>query len=584
MSDATTPTDDVRIELVADYRLSDAGNSERLIRMFGDEIRYCALLKQWFVWDGCRWSPDEIHRMLDLATRTVKMIFAEAAVADTTDRREAIARWAIRSESLAGRRAMIDGAVFMVPVRPDELDARPDLFNCQNGTLNLVTGEFREHRKEDLLTKISGVEYIPGATCPMWIDHLKTVFRGSDDLITGFQSFLGYCLLQYNPAQILAILWGGGKNGKSETLKTVALILRDYAVNIEAATLMRSKYTDAGRARPDILTLKGARFSTVTEPEQDSELSESLVKSITGDYRVTARPLYGSPIEFVPGAKIALATNHLIDIRGVDDGIWRRIWLFEFTATIPADKRQPEYGRVLYEKESAGIFCWMLVGLKRYQERGDLIQPEAVQNATRQYRISKNPVGLFIDEWCVATTNERVGKSDLYEAYKEWCESKGWEVWSQRRIGNLLKNLFADYSDGARRYWIGIRLKTELERTEEGCFEDGSPSTPTDSDTSLTQLTQRSQTFGTYSTRTKVWDQCVSCVKSDNDTLEAWFEQLRLPRNFRVDQHTHHPEKSRMCSIGVCGLPATWEGPGGSWPLCDRHYGIIKKRIEEALP
>jgi len=53
---------------------------------------------------------------------------------------------------------MIDGAVHMVPVRADEMDARENLFNCQNGTLDLETFEFREHRApRTLLTKIAGV-------------------------------------------------------------------------------------------------------------------------------------------------------------------------------------------------------------------------------------------------------------------------------------------------------------------------------------------------------------------------------------------------------------------------------------------
>jgi hypothetical protein len=41
------------------YHLTDAGNSERLVRLHGDAIRYCEPQKQWFVWDGHRWIPDD---------------------------------------------------------------------------------------------------------------------------------------------------------------------------------------------------------------------------------------------------------------------------------------------------------------------------------------------------------------------------------------------------------------------------------------------------------------------------------------------------------------------------------------------
>lgn len=576
------------------YNLTDAGNSERLVRLYGDRIRYCAPLKIWYVWDGRRWEIDETHGMLDLATQTARTIFNEAADAESVDEREAIAKWAIRSESLSSRRAMVDGAVFMVPVRPDELDAQANLFNCENGTLDLDTGEFREHRKEDLLTKLSGVRYDPGAQCPLWLDHLNTIFRGDADLIGGFQTLMGYSLLQYNPEQIMSILWGSGKNGKSETLKAIALILQDYAVNIESATLMQSRYTDAGRARPDVLRLKGARFTTCTEPEQNAVLSESLIKSVTGDHAVTARPLYGNPIEFVPGAKIFLATNHLPKIKGTDNGIWRRIWLFPFIASIPPEKRQPEYGNILFEQEGPGIFNWMLEGLRRYQEQGKLIQPVAVQRATREYRISANPVGLFITERCILAPQERIGKRELYRGYEGWCKAKGWPAWTMRRVGTLLKNIFEEYSDGTKRYWIGIRLKTAAERENEGrtVEEQGHPETPPDPP--LTQPYTTSQTFPSNLTCRKVRGVVSDSVSEDtpppamaggdNGDLASWFEKIRLPRDFTVANHRHNPDRPPgLCSVGLCNRQPTYEDETGSWPICERHYELIKQREEEAM-
>ena len=537
------------VELVADYRLTDAGNSERLIRLFGDEIRYCATLKQWFVWDGRRWEPDVTHRMLDLATRSAKMIFAEAAVADTLEQREQIARWAIRSESLPLRRAAIDGAVFMAPVRPEDLDARPELLNCTNGTLDLETGEFREHRREDLLTKMSGVDYDQNAACPAWLAHLDLVFRGDAEVISAFQEMVGYSLLQFNPEQIMSILWGSGKNGKSETLKTIALIMRDYAVNIEATTLMQSRNNDVGRARPDVLRLKAARFVTCTEPDQNAELSEALVKSVTGDHAVTARPLYAGPVEFVPGAKIFLATNHLPRIKGTDDGIWRRIWLFPFVAVIPPEKRQPEYGSVLFEREGPGILNWMLEGLRRYQERDRLVQPVAVQNAIQDYRITSNPAGRFVSEWCVRDSRERIGKSDLYGAYLSWCESVGRKSLSRTKFGSFMKTLFDDYSDGNNRYWIGIRRKSEVElmnechAIEEQAKLSDHPAPGTDTTDTIRQTLPYSHT------REKV-SQNVSVVSGEEQTPHIDKVKVAFspdPADYGTLRHAEYGQKCAAC-------------------------------------
>lgn len=560
-------------DLTTGIGLTDIGNSERLIRMYGDDVRYCATLKAWFVWDGRRWEQDETNRMLDLATRTAKSIFLEAATAPNS---ETVAKWAIKSGSLVARRAMIDGAVHMVPVRADEMDARENLFNCQNGTLDLETFEFREHRREDLLTKIAGVRYDPDATCPLWLDHLHTVFAGDEEVITGFQDMMGYSLLQFNPEQLMSILWGSGKNGKSETLKAIALILGDYATNIEAGTLMQSRHDDAGRARPDVLRLKGARFVTCTEPEQDAILSESLIKSVTGDHKVTARPLYGKPIEFVPGAKIFLATNHLPKIKGTDNGIWRRIWLFPFIAVIPPEKRQPEYGNVLFEQEGPGILNWMIEGLRRYKEQGKLVQPAAVQKATQEYRITSNPVGRFITECCVIGPREQVGKSDLYDAYLSWCETVGWRTLSKNKFGSFMKTLFDDYSDGNNRYWIGIRRKTEAElenecHTVEGQAElSDHPAAGTDTPDRL------SQTFSYTHAREKV-----------RESLSVVPEEDVPPSVFAtINTHTWRgglDRRGARCSVRGCDRKPEWVNEHGEWPLCSVHYNELSLQAKREV-
>jgi len=561
-------------DLTTGIGLTDIGNSERLIRMYGDDIRYCSALKTWFVWDGRRWEQDETNRMLDLATRTAKSIFLEAATAPNS---ETVAKWAIKSGSLVARRAMIDGAVHMVPVRADEMDARENLFNCQNGTLDLETFEFREHRREDLLTKIAGVRYDPDATCPLWLEHLKTVFCADEEVIAGFQGMMGYSLLQYNPEQIMSILWGSGKNGKSETLKAIALVLNDYATNIEAGTLMQSRHDDAGRARPDVLRLKGARFVTCTEPEQDAILSESLIKSVTGDHKVTARPLYGKPIEFKPGAKIFLATNHLPKIKGTDNGIWRRIWLFPFIAVIPPEKRQPEYGNVLFEQEGPGILNWMIEGLRRYKEQGKLVQPAAVQKATQEYRITSNPVGRFLTECCVIGPREQVGKSDLYDAYLSWCEAVGWKTLARNKFGSFMKSLFDDYSDGNNRYWIGIRRKTEAELENECHAVEGQaelserPTPGTDTPDRL------SQTFSYTHAREKVRESL--SVVSGEDIPPSVTEKIAT-----YIWRGGLDRRGARCSVRGCDRNPEWVNEHGEWPLCSVHYNELSLRAKREVP
>ena len=84
-----------------------------------------------------------------------------------------------RSGNRSALSAMIELAqtVPPIPITPDQLDASPWLLNCQNGTIDLRTGQSRKHRREDLLTKMVPVEYRPEAHCPTFDAFLARITR-----------------------------------------------------------------------------------------------------------------------------------------------------------------------------------------------------------------------------------------------------------------------------------------------------------------------------------------------------------------------------------------------------------------------
>lgn len=63
------------------------------------------------------------------------------------------------------RDTMLKDAKSVFPLSMKQYDQDIYLFNCKNGTLDLRTMEFREHRPEDFLTKVSPVIYDPDADC-----------------------------------------------------------------------------------------------------------------------------------------------------------------------------------------------------------------------------------------------------------------------------------------------------------------------------------------------------------------------------------------------------------------------------------
>ncbi|NLF71671.1 MAG: hypothetical protein GX575_21790 [Candidatus Anammoximicrobium sp.] len=163
---------------------TDTGLAERFAALYGDRVRYCHPWGKWLAWDGRRWRLDDTGAIEQLAKRTARSILLEAAAEEDDVLRKKLRDFARSSESAARRSAMLQLARSEppIPILPDTLDADPWLLNVENGTLDLRTGELREHRIEDFITKLVPVEYDPDATAPIWETFLTRIFDGNQAL------------------------------------------------------------------------------------------------------------------------------------------------------------------------------------------------------------------------------------------------------------------------------------------------------------------------------------------------------------------------------------------------------------------
>jgi hypothetical protein len=170
-------------QVVNGYNLTDLGNAERLAHRHGSDLRHCHPWKGWLHWNGRRWEEDQTGGIYARAIDTVRGIYAEAADCEEKQMRAALSEHARNSEAAKFIRAMIDLARAQpgIPILPAEMDADPWLFNVRNGTLNLRSGQMREHRRSDHLTKLCPVEYHPDASCPTWEKFLGAIFPDDED-------------------------------------------------------------------------------------------------------------------------------------------------------------------------------------------------------------------------------------------------------------------------------------------------------------------------------------------------------------------------------------------------------------------
>jgi P4 family phage/plasmid primase-like protien len=453
-------------EVVADAptrrALTDLGNAERLIDRHSADVRYSAPLG-WLVFDGARWQRDEAGRIVTLAKKTVRDALREASDADDYEQRKSLAKHALKSESAASLANMVQLAKTEegVPIRVDDLDSDPWLLTVANGTLDFRTGELREHRREDFITKSSPVTYDPDATCPHWMTFLRRIMGDDESLVAYVQRAIGYSLTGDTSERAMFVLHGGGGNGKSTLLSVISEIAGDFAVRTPTETLM-IKHNDG--VPNDVARLRGARFAFASEAEEDKRLAEARIKDLTGGDRLTARFMREEWFDFEPTFKIWLATNHRPVVRGTDQAIWDRLRLIPFNVVIPENERRPKHAMLAeLRAEYPGILAWAVCGCLDWQ-RGGLGTPQAVTEATRQYRDDMDSLGIWIAEECIESPIVNEQSAPLYDAFKRWCENGGERAITHRAFGmRLVERGYGKQRATKGVSYSGIRLRLASE-------------------------------------------------------------------------------------------------------------------------
>lgn len=441
---------------------TDLGNARRLVRRYGDSARYDYNRKLWFAWDGTLWTEHAEHAVMRMAKETVTALYADAARIDDPDKRQALIKHALRSESAKSLRAMLDLARSEPGIQADaaKFDTAPHLLNVLNGTIDLQTGELREHRREDMLTKLAAVNYEPRMSSPLWNAFLDRIFNGNQSLIRFMQRAIGYTLTGETGEQCLFVLHGEGANGKSTLLEVMATLTGNYSTPVRTEALMKHKWTGASGHNEDIANLRGARFVSAVETEAGQKFAEKLLKQITGGDTITASRKHEHNISFRPAFKLWLAANHKPEIEGTDEAIWRRIHLIPFDVTIPEPERDHNLSKKLCaETELSGILAWCVQGASEYYRDG-LGVAEEVKRATAEYRNEQDSLAEFITELCEVQEAATVSASQLYNCFEEWCRGSGDEVPTVKAFAAMMKaHGFKAGRNNRGKFWHGIRLK-----------------------------------------------------------------------------------------------------------------------------
>lgn len=437
----------------------DTGNADRFIDRYGNLYKYSYIANKFYIYDGMKWKVDDkgsIRKLIDEMIESIKnekVLHSEDVTEE--EAREVFQKYYKKTRGTQAKKNIMNELMHRRPATPDDFDRDDMLINVANGYIDLTSRELYKHDINKMFSQITNTDYTEKMQPAVWLDFLNDIFAGDQKVIRYIQKALGYSLTGSTREQIMFILFGKGRNGKSIFVEVISEILGDYSNNMQAKSLMVKKNDNVNT---DIARLSKARFVTSSEPNEGFRFDEGLIKQLTGGDKVTARFLYAEEFEYTPKFKIWVSTNHKPIIRGTDDGIWRRLVLIPFDVQIPEEKVDKDLKYKLL-REAPAILNWMAEGAYMWMQEG-LEMPDKLKAAVQKYRNEMDTLGQFIEDCCKVDKYSSEKVSNLHQAYKTWSNDNltSTKVLGMKSFSQKMEERFVKESRRDANYFIGIEI------------------------------------------------------------------------------------------------------------------------------
>lgn len=347
------------------------------------------------------------------------------------------------------------------------------LIGFNNGIYDLRNFEFRDGYPEDYITMNTGIDYIPEDQIKN--NRLEEVSRFFDDILPNSRVkdyclyVLSTCLFGENEQQKIYLFTGAGGNGKSILDNIVRNSFGDYHTPINVAYITQ-KRASSNQASPEVMNLLNKRVAVFTEPDKGDTLNMGILKALSGQDEITARPLFGKPIKFVNKAKLILMCNDLPVPSSHGQAENRRFRVINFPINFVDNPEEPNERKAipLDDKIPHWRQPFMTLLIKYYKhlktELGGVIpEPNEVKEYTEQFQERTNVYLQFVREAIIeGEATDLISATELFQTFKVWWTTNypGSKISTKSDLVDFLKKKYK--GDYINKRLKGYKLNEDL--------------------------------------------------------------------------------------------------------------------------
>lgn len=336
-----------------------------------------------------------------------------------------------------------------------EINADPNLINFKNGVWDISAQQLLPHDSKYIQT--IQVPHEVKKAIPFTKTRLYKFFKLTQlpqEDVKMILVYMAYCLTLDYGLKTFMILYGQSNTGKSVLIRFIENLVGRQNTSALSMHELSQRFYPA--------QLYGKLLNSCAEGGALPLSSIENLKKITGGDQVMHEKKGKEPFFFVPFSKLVFSFNQLpLQLEEKSNAFYKRMRILHMDNELFLNN---SYVNDLCSDESIEEVIPYLLSLLPVESIPRTVQSNKYVEVLRQ---DSDSIHAFVTKCCVIEPGAMVTKSQLYQAYTEFCIKSGRE--SHKKHG-FMRNMRAlgleEGRDKEQREacWVGIRLKAHKKR------------------------------------------------------------------------------------------------------------------------
>jgi len=316
----------------------------------------------------------------------------------------------------------------------DELPAS-EFVAFRNGLVHLPTRTVLRHTPDYFNLHALGYDFDPSAPEPhAFFRTINSMWPDDPESRDCLAEIIGYLIAGATDLQKIFGFFGAKRSGKGTLVRVLQQLAGPEACAGPTLSSLAGQFGLQNLIDKKLAVISDARLGGKVDK---SAIAERLL-AISGEDMISVPRKFRDDWCGQMSTRFLIISNEVLRLDDISGALASRFIVLHFPKSFYGKEDPALTSKLL--KELPGILNWALKGYDRLRKRGYFIQPETGKAVLEELEALSSPISTFIKDRCRVAPGAQVECSELYQAWRDWCETQGREhPGTQQTFGRDIK-------------------------------------------------------------------------------------------------------------------------------------------------